>query len=136
MSSYNNEIQINDEENKSEEEDFIKKEDNTEKLVDSRVIGKRDDTDPHVKYNKWKKRRDEEVKEEKSRYKKVTENLSNTEELKIFKKQNCSFQCVVPISKRQKRKDFYLCCIFILSASHLNKLSEITVFLSNLMMRA
>ena len=111
MSSYNNEIQINDEENKSEEEDFIKKEDNTEKLVDSRVIGKRDDTDPHVKYNKWKKRRDEEVKEEKSRYKKVTENLSNTEELKIFKKQNCSFQCLVPISKRQKRKDFYLCCI-------------------------
>ena len=83
-----------------------------ENYLESNSMVRRDENDPHFKYNQWKKQTTKEVAEENKRYQFVLENLKERDKNKIdsFTKQNCSFQCLIDISKRQKGKDFYICC--------------------------
>lgn len=93
----------------SEIEEFIKVPE-SDNQIDLVASGKIDEHDPHIKYNHWKKKTIREDEEEQKRYNQVLNNLGNINNLDSFRKQNCSFQCLIDISKRQKGKDFYVCC--------------------------
>jgi len=66
-----------------------------ENYLESNSMVRRDENDPHFKYNQWKKQTTKEVAEENKRYQFVLENLKERDKNKIdsFTKQNCSFQC-------------------------------------------